>query len=261
MAHQALNIGEYSVFLEETSSTNETLKTLYSAEPLPEGALVYAHYQTAGRGYLQNVWESEKGENLLASVLLKPQFLQAEEQIWLNVVVSLALRELAETYSKMPATIKWPNDIYIQQNKVAGILIENTLQGSKIKHSIIGMGLNINQQHFKNEKVASLFQFAGVRFEPKELRLALCAQLNHFYGLLRGKQFNLLWDLYHKHLMGKGQYAQFKKGSVIFEGLIMGIDKKGRLHLEVEEEVRCFVHKEIEFVQLINPSTNAHTGN
>lgn len=256
MAHQPLNIGAYSVFLEETASTNETLKVLYGSEPLPEGALVYTHYQTQGKGYLNNVWESERGENLLLSVLLKPNFLLAEEQIWLNIAISLALRETASQFAGREAHIKWPNDIYIGDKKIAGILLENTLQGNKIKYCVAGMGLNVNQANFQYPHAASLFHFSQHRADLKALRLELMNQLNHFYGRLQGKLYSPLWELYHKHLLGRGEYAQFRKGSVIFEGLIMGIDKKGRLHVEVDDEVKCFVHKEIEFIKLIEPHTH-----
>ncbi len=250
MAQQPINIGAYSVFIEETTSTNDALKLLLNSENLPEGALVYTHFQTKGRGMMNNVWESEHGQNLLVSLYLKPQFLLIVDQVWLNVIVSLALRDTATELSKTEAQIKWPNDIYINGAKVAGILVENVLQGNRIRISILGIGLNLNQVAFNYANAASLAQFLGSALDLEEARKILCVNLSHYYELLKAKQHTLLWDLYHKHLLGKGLMALFKKENEAFEAMIMGIDKKGRLHLLVEEEIRSFAHKEIEFIKL-----------
>ena len=251
MAQQPINIGAYSVFTEETTSSNDALKLLLNAENLPEGALLYTHFQTKGRGMMSNVWESEPAKNLLLSVYLNPQFLRIEEQVWLNVMVSLAIHQTAATLTKQTVHIKWPNDIYIQEQKVAGILVENVLQGNRIRISILGIGLNLNQVTFSTPKAASLAQFLGSNIDPEEARKELCQNLSHYYALLKAKQHNLLWDLYHTHLLGKGQMALFKKDAQTFEGMIMGIDKKGKLHVMVEDEVKSFVHKEIEFIKLL----------
>ncbi len=251
MAYQPLNIGDYSVFLEETNSTNDALKLLFGKEELPEGALVYTHFQSNGRGQQNAVWESERGKNLLLSVLLKPHFLLADEQIWLNLVISLALRDAVEKLSGLPACIKWPNDIYFEDKKLAGILIENALQGKRLRYSIIGIGLNLNQENFSNEKAASLFSLTGNRFEPKLARETFCVQLSHYYALLLGKQHNLLWEKYHQYLHGKGQLARFEKDGEQIEAEILGIDKRGRLHLLQNEEIKSYAHKEITFIGLI----------
>jgi BirA family transcriptional regulator, biotin operon repressor / biotin---[acetyl-CoA-carboxylase] ligase len=251
LAHQPIIIGEYSVFLEETNSTNDALKILYSQEALPDGAVLYTNFQTKGRGQQNNVWESEPGENLLLSALLQPQFLLADEQIWVNVMVSLALRDTAEELSKTPAFIKWPNDIYVQNKKVAGVLIENVLQGHRMRFSIVGIGLNLNQQQFKAPNAQSLSVISGAWIDPKPARLKLLEKLTHYYALLKGKQHNLLWDMYHQYLYGKGKLALFQQNGISFEAEIMGIDKKGRLHLLVQDEIKSFAHKELEFIKLL----------
>lgn len=251
MAHQPLNIGEYSVYLEETTSTSDALKLLYSAENLPEGAVVYTDFQTKGRGQQTNSWESNPAENLLMSILLQPHFLLSDEQVWLNIVISLAMREVAEDFAKTSAQIKWPNDIFIQGKKVAGILIENVLQGNRLRFSIVGVGLNLNQQVFKTEKAVSLTYFSGAWIDPNIVRLSLCEKLTHYYSLLKAKKHSHLWDLYHSFLLGKGLDAEFTLDEKLIIGTIMGIDKKGRLHLLIEDEIKSFAHKEIEFVKLI----------
>ncbi len=251
MAYQPLNIGEYSVFLEETNSTNDALKLLYGKEELPEGALVYTYFQSNGRGQQNAVWESERGKNLLLSVLLKPHFLPADEQIWLNLVFSLALRDAATALSGMEAKIKWPNDIYLEGKKVAGILIENSIQGMRLRYTIAGIGLNLNQEKFSVDKAASLFNFSGNWVEPNLARQLFCEKLSHYYALLLGKQHNLLWEKYHQYLLGKGEMARFEKDGQQIEAEILGIDKRGRLHLLYNEEIKSFAHKEIIFIELI----------
>eukprot|EP01137_Pigoraptor_chileana_P015025 Opistho-2@5140 len=101
--------------------------------------------QTAGRGQRGNVWEASIGENLTFSLILKPNFLKASEQFQLNVAVSLGVLDCLSEYIDEDLKVKWSNDIYFQNQKMGGILIENTLQGYQIGYSVIGIGLNINQ--------------------------------------------------------------------------------------------------------------------
>lgn len=251
---QPLNIGEYSVYLEQTTSTNDELKLLINNSNLPEGAIVYTQFQSKGRGQMQNTWESEFGSNLLMSIYLKPQFLLAEEQIWLNLLCSLALRDTVETLSQQAVFIKWPNDILIQNNKLAGILIENVLQGNRIRMSTIGIGLNLNQESFSTPNAASVKNFTNNLVEPTHARKILCENLTHYYALLKANKRDLLWDLYHTHLFAKGVPALFEKDGTIFTGEILGIDKKGRLHIWQDDEIKSYANKEISFVRLIASS-------
>ena len=252
MAQQPLNIGSYSVYLEQTTSSNDELKLLVNNSQVPEGAIVYTQFQTKGRGQLQNTWESEFGLNLLISIYLKPQFLLAEDQIWLNLACSLALRETAEVLSNEAVYIKWPNDIFIQRQKIGGILIENILQGNRIRMSIVGMGLNLNQELFSSPNAASIFNFTNHRIDPNQARALLCEKLNHFYALLMGNKRALLWDLYHTHLFAKGQLALFEKEGAFIKGEILGIDKKGKLHIMHDDEIKSYANKEIAFIRIIN---------
>lgn len=251
MAQQPINIGEYSVFLEETSSSNDSLKLLLNAENLPEGAVLYTHFQTNGRGMQGNSWESNSAQNLLMSLYLKPQFLFADEQIWLNIMVSLGLRDTAQDLCTQKVWIKWPNDIFIEQKKVAGILIENVLQGQRIKLCIIGIGLNLNQVAFRDSRAASLSSFTSETIDLNEARRILCKHLSRYYALIKAKQHTKLWEQYHTHLLGKGQVALFEEGTTQFEAQIMGIDKRGRMHLLVGEDIRSYAHKELVFIKLL----------
>jgi BirA family biotin operon repressor/biotin-[acetyl-CoA-carboxylase] ligase len=248
LAHQPINIGAYSVYLEQTTSTNDELKLLINSTNVPEGALVHTQYQSKGRGQMQNTWESEFGSNLLLSIYLKPQFLLAEEQIWLNLVCSLALRDTVATLCQEPVFIKWPNDIFIQKKKLAGILIENVLQGNRIRMAIIGIGLNLNQESFNTPQAASIFNFTKIKVDPNHARTLLCEKLTHYYALLLGNKREPLWELYHTHLFAKGEPAVFEKNGETFIGEILGIDKKGRIHILQNDEIKSYANKEIKLI-------------
>ena len=116
-----------TIHIHETTSTNDLLNQLMREKSLEEGSMVYTDFQTLGRGVSNNVWESEKGENLLCSILLKPSFIPIKQQFIISQVVSLALTDFLLPYDT-EFTIKWPNDIYWKDNKIGGILIENNLE-------------------------------------------------------------------------------------------------------------------------------------
>ena len=116
---------------------------------LPHATVVSTYNQTAGRGQRGNSWESEPHKNLTFSVLLKPQHIIAREQFYISEIVSVAIVNTLRKYIiDQPIAIKWPNDIYVNDDKICGILIENTLSGYSISQSIAGIGININQQTF-----------------------------------------------------------------------------------------------------------------
>ena len=142
--------------IDETDSTNRWLREHLEVD------VVVADFQTAGRGCGTNQWEAERGKNLLFSLLLHPHDVQAKDQFRISMAVSIALREMLAQYAD-GFTVKWPNDIYWRDSKICGILIENRLQGSRIKDSIVGIGLNVNQTKFRSDapNPVSLCQIVG----------------------------------------------------------------------------------------------------
>lgn len=251
MAQQIPQIGQYSLFLEETDSTNSALKLWLERESLPEGAMVYTHYQTAGRGQENSHWESLPGQNLLLSILLYPSFLNIDEQVWLNLCACLAVQKTVKELSGQTTFIKWPNDIFVDHHKIAGILIENVLQGTKIKYSIVGVGLNLNQMQFSFPQASSVKNVSGLNQDLAEARAVLGKHFTETYRMLKGKQWSYFWDTYHANLYAKGQLALFEAKGKQFEGEVMGIDKKGRLHIYTNDEVRSFANKEVKLIHLI----------
>lgn len=181
------------VWLEEVDSTNNYLKEWLCREPLVEGTTVVADYQARGRGQRGNGWSSDKGENLLFSLLLHPKSVKANEQFILSRIASLAVKRVLDRFTD-DIRIKWPNDIYWKEEKIAGMLIENDLLGRKITHSVVGIGINVNQQSFPTElpNPVSLWQITGMEHDRTQL---LEAFLQEFFALYGGQQ-NKLREVY-----------------------------------------------------------------
>ena len=159
---------------------------------LLEGGVVITDEQTAGKGQRGNSWEATPGQNLTFSVLFKPAFLPLSSQFYLNILSSLAIADTLNGYSPEGLAIKWPNDIYIGQAKLGGILIENTLRGQMIEHSIIGIGLNINQKTFSSPKASSLALICGREFVLEQILAELLAHLESRYLQLKTNLYNRL---------------------------------------------------------------------
>lgn len=134
----------------ETTSTNELAAKALKGGKVIEGSVFFADKQTAGKGQRGKVWESSAGQNILASYVFYPHFLRTDEQFNLVKAISLAVKDLLDKYLIDKATIKWPNDIYINDSKIAGILVESTMKGNSMSSSIIGIGLNVNQRKFND---------------------------------------------------------------------------------------------------------------
>lgn len=241
-----LNIGNHKVYAETCVSTNLALKLLLAQQTLENGTVYYTGFQTSGRGQLNATWQSEAGQNVLMSVFLKPSFLQAAEQVLLNMVVSLATNDAIEHLVNMPCYIKWPNDILVADKKIAGILIENVLQQTKIKYSIAGIGININQTAFKNlSHATSVKLLSNQELKPIEVIDLLCKLLEKYYILLVKKHFDKIIELYNSKLYAKNQKRTFNVGSTQVTGIIMGVAKTGRLFVMINDEVKSFANKEI----------------
>ena len=187
------------MYIERTNSTNTLLQELVAKGNPPE--FIYTSFQTAGRGQTGNGWESEEGKNLLCSILLPPR----KNLFELNVVTSVAVqRMLGEGF-----TIKWPNDIYWQDKKVAGILIENALIGNELKYSIAGIGLNVNQTEWLSNapNPVSLKQITGHTYDIATLMQQL---LNEVHKAEKED----LWDYYKAHLYRKDGFWPFREREV-----------------------------------------------
>ena len=240
--------GKKVVFLSQCHSTNDELIELVRKSSEPEGTRVHTNHQTGGKGQRGNVWLAESGKNILMSVLLRPGFLAPQDQFYLNLIVGLAIVDTLKKYSKAEIQLKWPNDVYLNGKKVSGVLIENNLRGNSIESSVAGIGLNVNQQGFGIASATSLAMEDGHQFDRDEVIETLLCCLEKWYLNLENGKHDSIQDEYHKILMWRGETRNFKSASEEFEGEITGIDKCGRLAINVNGVLKTFGIKEVEFV-------------
>ena len=191
------------MFVTSTDSTNTLMRQLVAAGNPPE--FIYAGYQTAGRGQTGNGWESEPGKNLLCSILLPP----IKELFYQNVITSVAVLRTLSGLGIDGLTVKWPNDIYWGDKKVAGILVENTILGSEVQYSIAGIGLNVNQTewHSGAPNPVSVKQITGKDYDIDELMQQLLAEI-------RKAQSEDVWEEYKAHLYRREGFWPFVEREV-----------------------------------------------
>ncbi len=244
---KTLFFGKNLVYLPSCQSTNDEAAQLLLKDTLHEGTIVITDNQTAGRGQRGNSWQTNIGQNFTLSLILKPHFLTATEQFKLNIAISVGIFDFLEPYLGTALKIKWPNDIYVGNKKLGGILIENALQNSRIESAIIGIGLNVNQSDFDSLNATSLGQFTGQFYDLDHLLAELLEQLEKSYLMLRNNKFN---DLKVKYLQNLFRYQEkhwFEQNGGRFHGTIIGIDSLGKLAIDVEG-IKYFDFKEVRFV-------------
>lgn len=242
--------GTNLIELPTVDSTNNFAKEMLGREKPPEGTVIWAHQQFEGRGQMGNTWETEAGKNLTLSIIFYPDFLDADKQFYLNMAISLGVKDFCESVIPDEIKIKWPNDIYWHDKKLGGILIENTISGSRISSSVIGIGINVNQDNFDPSlpNPVSLSQIAKLDFKIEALVKTLCSFIEKYYLQLRQLHFNFLDRAYTEALFRYQQTHEFKKGTQIIRGEINGVAKDGKLILHSGGKEMRFGFKEVEFV-------------
>lgn len=250
-----LFVGHNIVTLKEVASTNSWLKlALSKSTPLPEGTVIMAEAQFAGRGQKNSTWQSEPGKNLTFSILLNPRFLDVQRQFDLNIAISLAINDVLSNYFGESATIKWPNDSYIGDAKIGGILIENLVQGNQIKHAIIGIGLNINQADFSKvlQNVTSFKKILHTDYDLNRLKNEICGSVEARYLQLKAGKYLDLHAAFLDKLYLLNIWADFKIDNTVQQARIYGVSAEGFLQVETENGIRQFGMKEIEFIRSKN---------
>ncbi len=243
-----LFIGQRLVSVPECHSTNSLASELASQSIPLEGTVVITSNQTAGRGQRGNTWETEAGMNLTFSILLKPSFLPVKNQFYLTIITSLAIADFLITKSIGEIKIKWPNDVLVRQNKICGILIENSIQGGSIQQSIIGIGLNINQKKFITPSATSVAALTNQNFNLNDALNSLLEKFEQRYLQLRGGKHGRLKKEYLENLFGLGERRLFTSGDRKFDGVIEGLSENGELIVRHDNRSELFSLKEISFV-------------
>jgi BirA family biotin operon repressor/biotin-[acetyl-CoA-carboxylase] ligase len=242
--------GKNTIFLTEVESTNNYANQLVLSKAAEHGTVVLAQYQNKGKGQLGNRWESEAGKNFLASIILFPKFLLAGKQFYLSKIASLSIADFLKTESKGIA-IKWPNDIYVKNRKIAGILIENSIKGQNISTAIIGIGLNLNQDKFVSDapNPVSLMQITGKDYDIEMVAEIISENINNWYQKLENGGFGEIDSAYFNLLFRANEWAVFSKRGKQFEARINGIGEFGQLILEERNGLQSeYMFKEVEFV-------------
>ena len=228
-------------------STNDIATETAEKDDCLDGTLVITDRQTKGRGQRGNQWESEPNKNLTFSVILKPGFLTLDHQFFLNIFTSLALIDTLVSYVHTGLKIKWPNDIYYENMKLGGILIENTVKGSYLHATVIGVGLNINQVDFNCENALSLAGICERFFDLQTLLGELVMNMEKRYLQLKTEKFQALRSEYVERLFWYNQLKWFKTDRK-FQAKIVGVDDLGRLQLMENFRIHSYDLKEVTYL-------------
>lgn len=228
------NSGTGLIELAETPSTNDYLEALLMKERPLEGSMVTAGFQSEGKGQEGNGWESEAGKNMLVSVVLYPEFLNADQQFFITMAVSLSVCSLiVEIEPQLKPMIKWPNDIFINKRKAAGILIKNAISGNGILYTIAGVGLNVNQQQF-SDNIPLAVSLSGVTGRSYHLPTLLTKWHEHlmfWYEQMKLGNFGYLKEQYLNRFYRLNEPCEYLIDGKKVTATIKGIGSYGRLKL------------------------------
>lgn len=242
------------IWVDATDSTNK--EALRRSEELTDFTILAAEFQSEGRGQKGTSWESSKGTNLTFSLVLKPTMIKAENQFVISQIAAVGVHQYLKNKG-VDSKIKWPNDIYVGNKKIAGILIENFIEGDSLSESIVGIGLNLNQELFESNapNPISLKKLTGEHYDLKEEMEKLAFYLYDIY--IPFKNFNWgsisekISSIYHRNLYRFEELHKFQEtpSGEIFEGRIMGTDKNACIQIEKPNgTIVSYAFKEIKYI-------------
>ena len=245
-----LFVGKVLNYYESAGSTNAIAADLINNEHFTEGVVVCTFNQTAGRGQYGNRWNSEPNKNIALTVVLNPSFLNPREQFHLNKAIALAVHDTISHFTEGYVSVKWPNDIYIHDKKMCGILIQNALTGTHIQSCIVGIGINANQMNFNDlPNATSLAIETGKEFDLWLVVEKLCQCIEQRYLQLKTRQFDKIHSEYLSKMYRWGQDAlyQYPNGTY-FQGKIVDVSDSGKLLIESKKGLEEFDIKEVKFI-------------
>lgn len=230
-----LFVGRNIIFLPEVESTNSYAISMLKNVNMAEGTLIQTSHQIKGKGQRGNSWYSEKEKDLIVSIILKPGFIDLNKQFVLYEITALAVYDvLAQNLAngQYDIKIKWPNDVLVNEKKIAGTLIENVISGENILYSVIGIGININQKNSSIPQACSLFSLTKMEFDLKKLTEDLCSQLEKYYLMLKTGKLEQIHQLYLNNFFKKGEICEFEIKDTMQKKKVIGTGTKGLLQLE-----------------------------
>ncbi len=216
--------------LESVDSTNNYAMARIH-EGLANNGLAYlAHHQTAGKGQRGKTWLSEPRQNLSMSLVIQPAPLELTQQFLFSAAIVLGILDTVRAIEPQNWTVKWPNDIYWNDRKAAGILIESVIQGKDWRYAVVGVGMNVNTQSFPPEipNSVSLKQITGKHFDPVTIARQLIPSIQHQIIRLKRTPQEILYD-FNRFLFKNEQMQRFKKGQEVFDTRVLGVNEAGLL--------------------------------
>ena len=243
-------IGSTIIHLDTIDSTNNYAAKELLTKSLKEGTLFVAACQQMGRGQGGSSWESGHGLNLTFSIVLYPQQIAVARQFYLSMAISLGVADFLSGYLS-GVSVKWPNDIYVNNKKIAGILIETAISGGKFSRAIIGIGLNVNQEQFDSDapNPVSMKNVTSIAYDLHFLLPELCGALDKRYVQLLHGGYDAMIEDYHKQLYRRGVWAKYNAAGEEFEGMITAVHPDGQLQIETRNgQERGFYFKEVAFI-------------
>ena len=242
----------YLVKLNATTSTNSYLRDLLKKVETPDWTVVTAEYQSLGRGLSKAEWVSDAGKNLLCSILIRFDELKIVDNFYLSSAISIGIYKALNRYDLPELSVKWPNDIMSGSCKLGGILIENSLKRDHIYQSIVGLGLNINQDNFPMDlpNAISMKQIKKIEFSRIEILKEIVDSIKETIHQLKTHKLDVLHKQYEKILFKNGEVQMFEDlNKKQFLGKIIGVSPNGMLKVENEENfVKLYDHKQIVFL-------------
>jgi len=247
MAQFISKIGLQKIILSDVNSTNNFAAKLIKDGITGHGSVIMAENQSDGRGQHDSIWQSAPKLNLLLSIILLPKQMNIRNPIHINWFISISIIDFF-LIKGIKAEIKWPNDILVNGKKIAGILIENKYSGSKLRNSIVGIGVNVNQMSFDSIVATSMKIEQDTDFVLEDLLEEFILCLKSKEEWLYSKNQEVLQKEYLNYLFGMGQLLKFKTNSGIIQGEITGVDSNGQLLVTSNGKTHAFQNKEIQFL-------------
>ncbi len=241
--------GETIIELNEIDSTNNYAMRLINEGMAEHGLTIRADFQTHGKGQHGNVWVAEESKNLLCSVILDTKAFEIETQFLLNCMCCVSVTEiLMQLYNLPNVSIKWPNDIYAGKKKIAGILIENSIRGSKWTNAVLGIGLNVNQTTFSYLNNATSMK-NELRKDQKIINILrqLLKKIGSNFDRFQLNPSSFLID-YNNYLLSIQEEIQFMKKYEMKSGILKRVNEQGFIEIEENKKLRKYKHKEIELL-------------
>lgn len=241
-------MGRKVVYLPTCHSTNDYAFELLRKSDIESGTIVITDHQTRGKGQRGNTWLAEPGKNITCSIIYRPLNMPAAEQFRLNIILSVAIFIVLGKRALPKLKIKWPNDIYVKDQKLGGVLIESTLQGSKIDYCIIGIGINVNQEKFEFRNATSIKQQLEIDTKIEELVSEILTEFELLISEFLVSGIEKIKEKYITNLFRFNEWHLFEDVAGEFEGRIVGITDIGEILIEQKLGLMKYGMKEFRYI-------------